>query len=253
MSDSVKNNIYDGCRVLHPNGKLMFLCNNKRANWYLNRNLARKIDSKPLTIQLTFTPNGNGNIGDDFYLQPRQNQCVVCGSKNNLSRHHVVPYCYVRTSSHYFRHSSHDVLPMCIECHELYEHKYSLELRQELAREFDAPISGNGKFIDKRRSAGYASTLIRHGEHIPESRQQQMLYEISQQIGHFPSQAELKEMAAIPKKIVKSDEFQTHGEIVMSLVQNIDEFVQRWREHFIKTMKPRYLPPYWDAKRPIKT
>jgi hypothetical protein len=51
--------------------------------------------------------------------------------------------------------------------------------------------------------------------------------------------------------LVKSDTFQSHGNIVVSKLMRsggftaLHEFVVRWREHFVRTMAPSYMPDDW--------
>ncbi len=250
MSHSTSK-IYDGCRVMHPNGELMFRCKHKRANWYLDRGLAVKIKDHPFTVQLTFEPKGLGNIGDEFYLQSRDNLCVVCGSTEGLSRHHVVPHCYVRQMSQQFRHNSHDVLPMCVPCHELYEQTHSASLRQELADEYNAPINGNGEFVFPKPSVKAAYVLLKYQSQLPEYRQQELRHQICKELGRQPSDDDLQQLANMPKDMRKSDEFKTHGELVVSQITDLDAFVARWRSHFIETMKPKHLPRLWNVSRSV--
>jgi exonuclease 3'-5' domain-containing protein 2 len=83
---------YDHCRLLGPDGTLMALIPLKRFKWYLKKGLAKQIDEN--SIQLNFLPKGNGNVGDDFYLNERKNRCVCCGTDDNFTKHHVVPQEY---------------------------------------------------------------------------------------------------------------------------------------------------------------
>ena len=57
--------------------------------WYLDRRLAEQIDEH--SIKLTFDPKGPGHMNDPniYYLEDRQNHCVVCGSTRNIISHHV--------------------------------------------------------------------------------------------------------------------------------------------------------------------
>lgn len=47
----------------------------------------------------------------------------------------------------------------------------------------------------------------------------------------------------------------SHGEIVVEKLMlegkdTIQEFVEMWRQHFLDHAKPKYMPKYWDVKRP---
>lgn len=79
---------------MSPEGFLMCYIGRKRANWYLDRNLARKNSEKE--IQLLFKPNGLGHYYDKERNIPVKNHCVVCGCNDisKLSKHHTIPECF---------------------------------------------------------------------------------------------------------------------------------------------------------------
>ena len=53
-----KNLNAENWEVYHPDGTHMFTCGEKKATWYLERDLAKRTaDGR---IQLTFEPKGNG-------------------------------------------------------------------------------------------------------------------------------------------------------------------------------------------------
>jgi hypothetical protein len=136
MSTNAKQSpIYGDWRVLNTVGELMFRTGEKRANWYLKRELATQVDER--TIQLNFEAAGPGHIGDDYYLESRPNICVVCGrSGENLNRHHIVPYQYRRWFSVELKtYSSYDVQAICLDHHEEYE-GYAQEFSRQLAEEY---------------------------------------------------------------------------------------------------------------------
>jgi hypothetical protein len=66
-----------------------YLTKRKKLNWYLDRNLAEKLDD--CSIRLIFQPNGVGHVNPDeeYYLEDRDNICVVCGTSSDLTLHHV--------------------------------------------------------------------------------------------------------------------------------------------------------------------
>lgn len=52
-------------------------------------------------------------------------------------------------------------------------------------------------------------------------------------------------------RLESSEEGQVeHGEHVISRTPDVQGFVRRWREHFLRTMQPRCLPTHWDVDRP---
>lgn len=275
-----KNKIYGNCRVYSPSGNLMFLCIEKKANWYLDRfnketgePLAMEIlhinpvirfimkilDIKPRCkkIQLLFEPKQEGNKGDRYSLSRKDNKCVVTGSKNieKLTKHHVTPYCYRKyLPDEYKSANSHDVVLIIGEAHYEYE-RYADGLKQELSKKHRAPIDGNEtvnhKFFYAIKSA---AALKNHLESMPK--------EVVE--SHKAKIREYTEKKSVTQKMIdtlsntpyeEAKKIKSHGEIVVEKLMEkgdeaIQEFVEMWREHFIKYAKPKYMPKHWDVKRP---
>jgi hypothetical protein len=40
----------------------------------------------------------------------------------------------------------------------------------------------------------------------------------------------------------------THGELVVSRIDNIDDFMTSWRKHFIENNDSKYLPLDWSVE-----
>lgn len=240
--------IYGNCKVLSPDGILMFRCDKKKANWYIKRNLGDVITNDPLVVKLNFEPKGLGNHNREWGLSEMPNQCVICGDKDFLTKHHVVPYSYRK----YFpleikSHSFHDVLSVCVDCHERYE-RHADELKLELSLKYNAPINGE---VEKRNNIKYskiASTLLRDDLNIPKERINELRSEIKSffKIKRL-TRSRLKSMASIKPIVIKK----THGEIVNEKIDNLQTFVEMWREHFIDKMNPQFLPKNWSVKNNI--
>lgn len=242
-----KTQLYDNDQVLHPDGSLLFFCNRKKSNWYLARELADRISETPHIIRLKFNPAGPGQQGDLFYLQARDNICAVCGSKENLSRHHVVPHCYRKFLHEEKNHSYHDILPVCTTDHDRYE-KLAFQLKQQIAVEFDAPIHGifdKEKVTTLRNARSAARVLLTYGIKIPEDRKEFLLKRV---YNVFENTLNLKEISQID---IDSDTV-THGKIVVEKLNDVQSFFERWRNHFVSTMQPKFLPSHWNIQRKEK-
>ena len=241
------NKIYGNCQILSPEGILMFRCNEKKATWYLKRNLGIIINDKPLIIKLTFEQNGLGNHDKEYGLGIMENKCVCCGSLENLTRHHIVPHGYRRYFPENIKsHNFHDVLPICIYCHEIYERKAD-ELKKELAIKYDAPLNGEVE-INKNniKYTKIASALLNSKIfNIPRKRSNGLKSDIK----HYFNIRRLTK-----KRLEKISEMEivrfkrSHGEIVVSNITNIQEFTEMWREHFLENMDCKYLPENWNLK-----
>jgi hypothetical protein len=242
--------IYGNCQVLSPEGLLMFRCDEKKVNWYLKRNLGEVLSDNPITIKLKFNPKGLGNHNKVFGLSEMGNKCVSCGTEEYLTRHHVVPHCYrkhfpVELKSHNF----HDVLSLCVNCHESYERKAD-ELKRSLCETYSAPINGEAesnrellKFIK------FANTLlIENNSKIPKKRIDMIKDELKKYLGvKRLTKKMLLDLSKTKQTIIKK----THGQIVINKVNDIQKFVEMWREHFITNIDCKHLPKNWNVKNKI--
>ena len=71
-------------------------------------------------MRLNFEPSGRpkGQAGD-YYMGAKENKCVVCGQTQNNLRKYIVPHEYRKEFPEVMRdHQSHDVLLMCLNCHQ---------------------------------------------------------------------------------------------------------------------------------------
>jgi hypothetical protein len=244
---AIRTNLYQNCRVYGPDGSLMFRCNRRRLDWYLVRGLA--VAQGEDAIQLLFEPKGPGSAGDRYYLEDRDNICVVCGAGERLTRHHVVPDSYRRHfPAGMTAHNWFDVLLLCIQCHEEYEQR-ALELRQRIAGEHGIAPSGLAPTVDHEavRVVKFACALKRHWTTIPEPRREVLLDELRRY---------LKKDDITEQDILAASELDSRlggglpaGKIVIEQTSDLDAFVRRWREHFITTMQPRYLSRHWIVNR----
>lgn len=248
----LKRDNYENCRMLHPSGELMFRCLAKKIDWYVSRNLAKIVGKDPLTAQFIFLPRGKGHANDRFFLKEKENKCVVCNNSEKLTRHHIVPHCYIK----FFplelrRNNSYDVMILCVQHHHNYE-QFAKELKAKLAEKHAAPMHGigGGINVDLYHAHAFIKTLLKYHTTIPVWRKQEMLQHISTTLDVEISLEDLNKVS-ISKKDYVVKAHKHHGEIVLENIANLDEFVIMWRNHFVETMKPTYLPEYWEQDRCI--
>jgi hypothetical protein len=252
-SPALKRKPYGNCVVRDLQNDIIFYCNHRRANWYLKRNLAVVLNEEPLEIQLTFKTKGKGNFRDEFYLQPRQNVCVVCGESyengHAVNRHHIVPLCFRRHFPNNMKsHSYHDVLILCVRDHEAYE-RHADKFKVKLGEEYNIPVHGvmdndsKDRWINNYKASGYARVLLsKHSDRIPDERKSYMLSYIKEITGTDDLQVVLN-TAATPI------ETEPMGKLIVDKLDDIHAFCQRWRQHFLDTMKPAHLPKFWSVHR----
>lgn len=247
-----KKLIYGNCKVLTPDGELMFRCLEKKAKWYLDRNLATVIDNDPLTVQLTFEPQGKGERSEYLKLI-RENKCVVCGDDNLeiLTKHHLIPYEYRRHFHDDLKsHNSRYVVPICIACHEEYEHDYAINRKRDLAKEYSVPE--NGKTKERHKAEKIANALLKHRKNMPDIRVEELiseLFEAMKETGIEVVREELYSTSTLTNYIEffeSNDEIveHKHGQMVVEKCTNIEKFSNDWVLHFVKSMKPKHMPEF---------
>ena len=240
------NNLYGSYAMLHPTGKVMCYCSRRKANWYIDKQLAVWKDSPDDKVfQLLFEPQGYGKASLNYYLQPLENKCVVCGSLENLTKHHVVPYMFRSQFPKKLKnHNSHDILMLCVDCHTTYE-RFADDFKIELANN-NGHVTQNSKMSMEERynkkilSAKTLINRINSGEltNIPEE-----VIVKTMAIANLP----FKEVPYVPR-----NEWTTVLINKLVVDNKLHEFMQSWRQHFIDHAKPQFLPKHWDIEHPLE-
>jgi exonuclease 3'-5' domain-containing protein 2 len=242
--------LYGNIHFLGPDGETMFHGDAEKALWYLNRGLVEVVSQCPALLRFRFAPGGRGHAGDEYYLSGKVNRCVVCGAVNGLNRHHVVPRVYRRHLPAVMKdHSHHDVLLLCLACHEKYEDAAN-QLKADIGETFGVPLHGlrAGRDRERGKAVSFARALLRHGEQIPVARREEMLRAIAGWVGTLPSEGDLQNIARM-ETTAEGGRIE-HGEHVVAGISDVPAFIRRWRVHFVRIMQPRFLPVQWDVDRP---
>jgi len=220
-----------------PDGHLMCYIGLKRANWYVNRNLAHYNNEKE--IQLHFKPNGLGHYYDKARNVPVENQCVVCGCNDieSLSKHHSVPECFRKHFPNRWKsYRSHEILFVCVDCHTKYELE-AQKVKHKMIKEF----GGEHLFREESRIRGHIKTLLKHSNELPADKKLDMQIEVM--IHH-----ELDDLNDdILRECLKKPSKNPYQMFAQSITNHF-EFNKLWKEHFIEVLKPKYLPKYWTAE-----
>ena len=56
--------------------------------------LVEKVEDDPFTVRLLFEPAGRPKNEFNYYLQEKNNVCVVCGAAESFIRKNVIPHEY---------------------------------------------------------------------------------------------------------------------------------------------------------------
>merc|ERR1712194_215298 len=149
---SAKRQVYENCTILAPDGQVLCTVDSKKLNWYLKRGLGDFVDDSKTTMRLCFEPRGRFGIAlpegrndissedkaqleqrKQFYTTFKQNMCVSCGSDQNLARYNIVPSCFRSFLPISHQPGSHDVLLLCVPCHQRATLAHGIRVKSVLA------------------------------------------------------------------------------------------------------------------------
>lgn len=230
-----REEVYGNWEVKNPDDEVIFYCSEKVANWYLSRSLATLTQNKE--IKLSFTPRGRGDFGKPL-LHPKENRCVVCGSFEDLTQHHVVPKCYRKhLPERYKTHASYDVVCICVDCHDKYEREYADEFKIELNSKYS---DDDRKNRDENSVFRLASALQSYNDVMPERRKDQIISQIKE-ILNTDELIDIDELVKEKPTCFTID----FGKLVVDDLENYNDFIMKWRKHFVTSMRPKYMPKGW--------
>lgn len=226
--------MFDNIALLTPDDQLLARVSKDRVKWYVERDLADQVDET--TVRLKFEPRSR-KVYYEYELEPRPNKCVVCGTKNKPSRHHVVPYRFRKyLPAEYKNRNIFDLLIVCRDCHDTYH---------IIADKFIVELFEKHGVVDQRKEIELirnpAKGLANFWDRIPEARRQNMIERVSNYTGIQVTFANIEEVIDLLNR-----QF-TACNPDQNLVEcfDIKDFVIMWRLHFIDTMKPKHLSQTW--------
>lgn len=278
---AMKKPMYDNIEMYNPEGELLCTIAEKKAKWYVRKNLAKWLDCDdpqeqqqtsqeekqppPTKIQLLFAPNGKSvQESKEYNTSHKKNICVSCGDNQEHMRHYVVPYCY-RTllPEKYKTHMPHDIVILCSVCHLSCE-----QATQERQKWMEGRVRKNkdkstaDPFILNRELYNIRSralALLRHSAKptLPSSKVIEYQTMIRQHCALSQEEALtdeiLHQMTELEVQTSNPNYIPGANLVVETLTSDeaIEEFIRDWREHFLETTAPRFLPHGWDVDSPV--
>ncbi|XP_063696742.1 exonuclease 3'-5' domain-containing protein 2-like [Culicoides brevitarsis] len=261
--NTLRRPMYDNIHMYAPDGELLCTCDRSKADWYVSKELAVVHTEDPYSIRLTFEPAGRavGEVGK-YYTIAKENRCVVCGREDSLIRKNVVPRDYrIHFTPVMKDHCSHDVVLTCTTCHQ-FSNMSDFKMRQSLAELCDAPLQDgpNTKLVEVdhlKRLKSASRALLYNGHMIPVDRKKVLEQEILTLLPDEKSVTlELLEEYAEINIYKENDNYVAHGEKVVEYFMNngggLINLERMWREHFLKTLKPKFLPELWSVDHNVQ-
>ena len=260
---AMKSPMYDNIQMHDNEGNVLCTISKKKANWYLKKDLADWIDPEHTKLKLRFAPKAKSTHAD-YDAARKRNICVCCGDDENHVRHYIVPYCY-RTllPEKYKSHFSHDIVILCLECHVTCEQATQKRQKAIERRLRKDPKTALAVIPNKRlyHLRGRALALLRNREQLPEEKRKEYEALVRDHFGiAHPTQTNTAIPEELLQKAISIESFETNPDyipganvVVDSLLseRDIEQFVLEWREHFLDTMQPRYMPTGWSLENPV--
>jgi len=254
--------LYENCHLMAPDGQILSTCNSAKATWYVDKGLADVVskEGEQLKVRLRFEPAGRPIDDGIYYAQEKENKCVVCGSEDSFNlRKNIIPQEYRKHFPGFLKdHSSHDVLLMCLPCHQLANLK-DHDMRLKLAVMCEAPIGTMLNIrcfedTDLKKVKSFGKALLQTRNNIPDSRRQEMQDYLASYFGVKIEDLDkdLLQKAATLDASISNDNYKPHGMKVVEWMHSnhsgdLGTFERMWRHHFIETMQPKFLPNMWSV------
>ena len=256
--ESKKQPLYDNCIIESKEGNFLGYTSKKKINFYIRNNLCDVVS--PNHIRLNFPYKGDGRLTVGVSSIKRENICVKCGARQELTKHHVVPSCYKRHfPSHFKDHSSYDIVGLCVYCHRDYE-VWADELKLEINRKYNTKefVYGLNLSSSLQRWTKTASELnkIYHKTRTLEFYSDRMNSDtklklndeiLNLKIKYNIDTDSLEETEREVKKLIKDlrNQVDNHYKKVVDQVEDFNDFIIMWRLHFVEHAQPMFLPEGW--------
>ena len=103
---------------------------------------------------------------------------------------------------------------------------------------------------ERKKVKSAAKALNYAGNKLPHDRSQQLMLIVQTHFNTSELTPEMITEAATMETRKENSNFVSHGQEVVKKVREegkLLEFEKTWRQHFLDTMRPQYLPPLWSV------
>ena len=239
---------YANVILIGHDGKHLSTISDKKAKWYLERNLAAEITAPApyaRALKLNFV-NKQTNDSEVWDLAVTNNQCVICGTGKELTLHHIVP----RVIRRYFPveikgHSREWCVLLCESCHT------HVEFVSQPIYKTTFPDYKRGE-----KDMNIALQVIKSKgnlERIPGDKLQEMFSR-----SDYNTIEEIPELTSLDKQTIHVIRGETQQALIREWAENFIkeqggiEGTQQYFLNLFLTFNPKYLPEWFaDLKKQV--
>lgn len=254
MTNPLKGDAYDNCFIQSRSGEIISGASLKKVEWYTKNNLGTIVQTDPnVIVKLHFEHKPKLHPSFENYMSAvRRNRCVACGIVDNLTKHHIVPRCYSKYfPSKFKKYNFYDLVPLCISCHNTYEVS-AQEYKTELMHKYNLKPNPHYPFKSKKYSIAYAYANLLIKCEVGSKEYLMLRKKICGALDKYVSDGFIEwivEQNGNPWKTGSSD----YQRLINKIQPNYNDFILKWRHHFINNAKPKYMPEFWSTSTRIPT
>jgi len=261
---AMKSPMYDNCELLDPHGTLLSKISRKKGRWYVSKGLGEWKSADENQVMLNFEPKARSS--QSYGISKKENVCVICGSSENLIRFYIVPYVYrALFPDCYKSHMSHDIVIVCGYCHMNCE-RYTQSRMRELELMCRPPGGYPPKYIQNADlyQVRTCATALRDWKHkMPEEKVKQYESVVANYVHTVTGEIKTGSISAEDLEFTMNVEYQVENphyvapsEFVVKKIASDDEqihvFVRSWRQYFVDTLCPKFMPIGWCVNHPVR-
>lgn len=180
----------------------------------------------------------------EMRIIPEYNVCYVCGADDHFTKHHVVPYSYTK---HFPKTPEMQLrlyflcAVLCPKCHTTYEwhiENNATEFRKQISEKYFPFSKEEFTRLWRISALGISYFRLLKKYDIVHAK------ELRQKIRDLLDGDDFEECFALSLSYHRhnSDYFK----LIVQNVDNLNEFIELWKNHFIQVMQPKYLPADFD-------
>ena len=264
---AMKTQMYDNIDMTDEGGELLCKISKRKAAWYIKKGLAHYSEDMS-SIRLKFKPKVRTDVDESsptiyqYTKAEKANICVSCGVEKHHQRFYICPYVYRSLMPQKYKsHQSHDIVILCHHCHLDCEQFY-LERVREIEDRYEPPTGYEPQFLTdtslkKVRSSALA--LLNWSKNIPKEKleQHEQIVRCHLLLDKNESLTTQRLQDAIDVDFrTENQNFISKPEIAINTIASDDEkltdFIKGWRQFFLDTMNPRFMPEGWSVNNPVR-